>query len=212
MKKKIIFPLLIVLLLSGCTRAQKEKSEVKESIELLDLPDSLFKYKVVTEFNGIGNDYDSNLQKVLLTPLNEHYREDITNKIMGNKQFYGAYFYSKQNKTSEYQSFVLYIDSDAMSSLVLVLLNNDGNIVNMQLTDGQCDLLNQTDDLEIIGCQSKRSIFNEAQLQVIGINSIEKDFGTHSVIERDSTTSIYNITKEGKFALNSRDSVRVVEK
>ena len=132
--------------------------------------------------------------------------------VIDNDRLYSATLYSTQPTVNNFKIFALRTNADHWNRLHLVTINEKNSIVdNVLIAEDWEDLLNQTDDSEVVGRQYKFTKMKSSNEYIkTSINSTEtiNYDSDSSIFEMDSITSKVEITKNGKFKETLMDSIR----
>jgi hypothetical protein len=200
-----------VIIINSCTLKSSE-------ITSKDLyPDGVFKYgnkKFVLD-DSLNKDYDKDAVEFKLPKLNSKDRELLTDPIFGSDFPYGAYFYSKQNKIEGLTPILVLVNADDYQSIILFVLSSESKVTDhLELTDDACDVVEQTDQKEIIGCHKRDSQFlNDSTIRITDLKILIDGYGKDDAITTTDSLSIdYRVSLSGLINQIQKDSVRYIKR
>ena len=196
-----------VLIINSCNPSSSESTS-KDFYS-----DSVFKYhnKKFVFDDSLNIDYDKDAMEFKLTKLNSKDREILTDPIFGSDFPYGAYFYSKQNKIEKLTPILVLVNADDYQSIILFIISAEAKVTgHLELTDDACDVVEQTDKKEIIGCRQRDSEFlNDSTIRVTSLTKIIDGYGKDDETTTTDSLSIdYKISAFGKINQIRKDSLR----
>lgn len=206
-----IYLLLIVFITIQSTSCSTRRENGSNSI----FPDSLFKYankKFVVD-DSLNKDYNINSRRFDLQSLSSKERQLITDPFFGTNSMYAAYFYSTQNSVKGITPILVLVSADDYLSVNLFLISGDAKVTSrIELTAGSCDVVNQTDKTEIVGCHQRDSRFlNDSTIRITDLNTTVDGYGKKDAITTtDSISMDYRIDISGLLKEIRRDSVRYI--
>jgi hypothetical protein len=205
--------LVVILLFMACSSPKENiKEEVQQQSEAKGkiFSDTLFYKKDAMEFDisKINNAFNNKKHLIKVD-------EDVKKQLMGcfdfSNNILNAYYYSAFAEIGELTAIVFLLNTMESNYLILATISNDSDILTcIQLTEEHCDLVKQDEDKEEIWCDSKIAYKVQSQnLKIIRQHIVKMDYGSHTIIKKDSITSVYEITDEGRFNPLRIDSVRL---
>lgn len=201
--------LILVLLLVSCANPKQNQEEQKSASNRF-YPDSLFYNNEARVFNasGVKEALDSNIALNADLDL----VDQLTDCLNLESKVLSAGYYSSFMHKDNIDAVVLLIKTMQSQYLVLASISNGSDIIScIQLTESQCDLVEQHEDSEEIWCDAKSSkTVSTNTIQVVHEFKKELDYGDRITSETDSVTKTYEITDIGKISLKSKDSIRLV--
>jgi hypothetical protein len=212
--KSIFLYILIVISASTCqtrTKATSKKdSDTSSSISvILNKKNYRFmneQYFDISKINHLLKDGE-----VQLNILNEEQKQLSTDKLKPLEGFipnYNAYFYSIQNKIDDILPVVIYTSSGEYSSLYLLTFGDSGELIDyLRLTRYNCDVIDQDDRKEVVGCISEMSSIDDGDINIIKVKSREFNYTDSIIYEIDSINLYYKIINTGKIKKVKQDSV-----
>jgi hypothetical protein len=194
-------------LLICCGSMHSERFEV--------YPDNIFKYhnkRFITD-DSLSMDYNKVSRGFNLNKLTVKDRGALTDQILGVNNLYNAYFYSKQNKIDNLTPILILADADDYQSVILFVVSNEGKVINyLELTNDACDVLEQIEEKEIVGCRQRDSEFlNDSTIRVKDLrHRIDGYKDENGLTTTDSLTTDYRITSKGLIKAIKKDSAHYV--
>jgi hypothetical protein len=201
----------VLLLAVCCSFSPVKDRQLTKKTEVI-LPDSVFKYfkkKHVNE-KDVSPDYDAAKQEYKLVALTSQQRIFLTDKVLGARP-YGAYFFSKQAKVKDIQPILIYTYADDYSSVLLFNLSKDDEAIDhLELTASICDVIDQTEEKEVVGCHERYSEFlNDSTVRMTDLKIIIDGYGKKGEFTTtDSLITDYRIAYTGKILQLKKDSIR----
>lgn len=210
-RSRFLWLSLIVLIVCGCGFTS---SNTMQGFNIF--PDSVFKYhnKRFILDDSLNVDYDKKSTNFKLHKLSTTDRQLLTDPLLGSTSLYGAYFYSKQNRTKKITPILILVNADDYQSVVLFAVSDEKKVVShLELTTDACDVLEQTEKKEIVGCHQRDSEFlNDSTIRVTDLKILLDDYDKKDqVTTTDSLSILYRISSAGKIVQVQKDSVRYIK-
>ena len=121
---------------------------------------------------------------------------------------YNAYFYSLQKKIDDILPVVIYTTTGEYNSLYLLTLGDSGELIDyLRLTRYNCDVIDQDDIKEVVGCINERTNINGREINVIRVKSKIFNYTDAIKHEIDSVNLRYVIKNTGKIEKVRQDSI-----
>jgi uncharacterized protein involved in tolerance to divalent cations len=210
-----LIKLLILLSIIACSRYEKEDKPSAAMLQEEDnknssqYPDSLFFKKSLDKF--VFSEINKGSDKQRLHSVDNVLRDQLEGCLNISTQIISAYYYSKYKNLDDFDIIVLLVNTTSSKHLVMVSVK-DKEIINcLQLTEDHCDLVNWTEEVEEIWCDTKEAYrLENNNLQVIKKHIVTMDYGDKASSTIDSVTLIYSINDEGYLKAVNKDSLRIV--
>jgi hypothetical protein len=195
------------------TKTKTTSGKVLNNSSLISLFESKKDYKFIDE-QHFDNSKINHLIKdgeIQLNNLSEKQKQLTTDKLKPLLDYipnYNAYFYSLQKKIDDILPVVIYTTTGEYNSLYLLTLGNSGELIDyLRLTKYNCDVIDQDDIKEVVGCIKERSDINDREINVIKVKSKKFNYTDSIRYEIDSINLWYVIRNSGKIEKVKQDSI-----